>query len=133
VGFVFDPLSSKVISAAVQVHKALGPGFLEGVYEEALKIELASRDIRFEAQKQTEVVYAGKVVGNHVLDLLVEDQLVIELKAVSDLKDVHFAQVRSYLKATGCKVGLLMNFGRAKIAVKRVVLGYQDSDGDAAR
>ncbi len=126
-GFVFDALSNKVIAAAVEVHRALGPGFLEGVYEAALKVELASRGIAFESQKQMEVVYAGKVVGNHVLDLFVEEQLVVELKAVSGLEDVHFAQVRSYLKATGATVGLLMNFNCPKLTVKRVVLDYRDS------
>jgi GxxExxY protein len=120
-GFDFDELSSKVIGAAVAVHRQLGPGFLESVYEQALKIELKKRGIAFEAQKQITVRYDDQVVGNHTLDLLVEGQLVLELKAVSDLEDVHFAQLRSYLRATNCKVGLLMNFNSRTLVVKRVV------------
>ena len=127
-GFAFDELSSKVIAAAIAVHKALGPGFLESVYENAFKIELAARGIPFESQKQVEVSYKGQALGNHVLDLLVEDALVVELKAISRLEDVHFAQLRSYLRATGAKVGLLMNFNSPKLEVKRMVHRYGDVD-----
>jgi GxxExxY protein len=118
---VFDDLSNSVIGAAVHVHKQLGPGFMETVYEEALRIEMRRRGIAFESQKQIPVLYDGQVVGNHVLDLLVEGLLVVELKAVKALEDVHFAQLRSYLRATGAKVGLLLNFNSPTLVVKRVV------------
>lgn len=98
---VFDEMSRKIIAAAIEVHRQLGPGFLESVYEQALKLELRKQGIAFESQKEVSVVYDGTVVGVHVLDLLVDDCVVVELKAVSGLEDVHFAQVRSYLKATG--------------------------------
>jgi len=120
-GFDFDDISGKVIAAAMEVHKSLGPGFVEGVYEEALKLELGRCGIAFEAQKQVAVTYLGQVVGNHVLDLLVDNALVVELKAVKTLEDVHFAQVRSYLRATGLRVGLLMNFNASVLVVKRIV------------
>jgi GxxExxY protein len=120
-GFAFDELSSKVIAAAIEVHKQLGPGFLESVYENALRIELANRGIAFEAQKQIPVLYNGKNVGTHILDIMVEGHLIVELKAISALEDVHFAQVRSYLCATGAKVGLLMNFNSNTLVVKRIM------------
>jgi GxxExxY protein len=118
---VFDETSGKVIGAAIAVHKQLGPGFLESVYEQALKIELAERNLRFEAQKRIEVLYKGVVVGTHVLDLFVEDQIVVELKAIETLERIHFAQVQSYLCATGVKVGLLLNFNSPTLYVKRIV------------
>ncbi len=118
---VFDDLSNKVIAAAIEVHKQLGPGFLESVYEQALKVALAKRGIRFEPQKQVEVRFDGVLVGTHILDLMVEDRLVVELKAVKELEDIHYAQLRSYLRATGAKVGLLMNFNSPTLTVKRLV------------
>jgi GxxExxY protein len=129
-GFVFDALSSKVIGAAVEVHKRLGPGFMESVYDSALRIELSARGIPFEAQKEIRVSYQDQLVGIHVLDFLVADQLVLELKAVSGLEDVHFAQVRSYLRAARKKVGLLINFNASKLVVKRVVLDYEEGATD---
>lgn len=127
-GHVFDELSGKVIEAAIAVHKRLGPGFLESVYELALRLELSSRRIPFEAQKTIKVSYEGTVVGNHVLDLLVSGELVVELKAIERFEDVHFAQVKSYLKASQAKVGLLMNFNSPQLVVKRVVLGFRETD-----
>ena len=110
-----------MIAAAIQVHKSLGPGFLESIYEQALAIELEKRGIKFEAQKEIVVQYDAKPVGRHVLDLLIEGELIVELKAVKALEDIHFAQLRSYLRATGIKVGLLMNFAEATLRIKRMV------------
>lgn len=117
----FDDGSDVIIAAAIEVHKRLGPGFLESVYEQALKLELAKRGIPHEAQKPVQVLYDGQVVGNHVLDLLVDGRIVVELKAIKALEDVHFAQVRSYLRATGLRLGLLMNFNSRILIVKRIV------------
>ena len=125
-GYRFDDLSSKVISVAVKVHRQLGPGFLESVYEQALKIELSERGIPFEAQKAVEVRYADQVVGNHILDLMIADELIVELKAVSRFEDVHYAQVRSYLRATDKRVGLLMNFNAPTLLVKRIVCNFEE-------
>lgn len=91
-GHTFDPLSKRVIGAAIQVHTTLGPGFLESLYEQALKVELKKREIAFEAQKIIKVTYEAQPIGNHVLDLLVEDQLIVELKAVKTLEEIHFPQ-----------------------------------------
>jgi len=113
-------LSAGVINAAIQVHKALGPGFLESLYEEALCIELASRDIPFERQKSVRLVYQGKPIGEHRLDLLVAGRLVVELKAIKDLEPVHFSMVRSYMKAVAAEAGLILNFTAMPLTVKRV-------------
>ncbi|MCX6346138.1 MAG: GxxExxY protein [Armatimonadetes bacterium] len=121
-GYDFEELSGKVIAAAIAVHRSLGPGFMESIYEESLRFELADRGIPVESQKQIKVLYRDKMVGLHVLDLLVDGALIIELKAVKSFDDVHFAQLRSYLKATGVKVGLLMNFNNTRLSVRRVVL-----------
>ena len=114
-------MSKKIIGAAIQVHKELGSGFLESIYEEALKIELSERDIYFDSQKEINIEYLGKKVGTHRLDMLVENEIIVELKAVKELVDIHFAQIRSYFKATDLKVGLLINFSKPALEVKRIV------------
>lgn len=120
-GHSFEDLSGKVIGAAIEVHSALGPGFLESIYEEALKVELSEHGIQFESQKDIRIEYLGVDVGMHRLDLVVEDTIILELKAVKELTDIHFAQLRSYLKATGLKIGLLLNFSRPTLEIRRVV------------
>ncbi len=121
-GHQFEGISGRVIEAAIHVHKSLGPGFVESIYENALKVALARRRIVFECQKAVAVFYEGVEVGEHRLDFIVCNELVLELKAVKALEDIHFAQLRSYLKATGLHVGLLMNFNARTLVVKRVVL-----------
>jgi GxxExxY protein len=119
----FEPLSSKIIEAAIAVYRELGPGFLESIYQQALSVALRHREIRFECQKEITIEFDGVDVGRHVLDLVVNDDIVVELKAVKALDEIHFAQVRFYLKATGHRVGLLLNFNATTLVVKRVVLG----------
>lgn len=123
-GHQFDPLSQRVIEAAIAVHRELGPGFLESVYESALQAALRHRGLVYEAQKEVTVYFEGEEVGVHRLDLVVEGSLVVELKAIASLEEIHFAQVRSYLKATGLHVGLLLNFNAPRLIVKRVVLDF---------
>jgi GxxExxY protein len=106
-GHQFDPLSGRIIEAAIAVHRELGPGFLESIYENAMKTALQHRGIGHESQKEVAVVFEGEEAGVHRLDLVVESEMVVELKAVKSLEDIHFAQVKSYLKATGLHVGLL--------------------------
>ena len=110
-----------MIGAAVEVHKELGPGFLESIYEEALKVELSKNELDFASQMEVQIEYLGVPVGLHRLDLLVQNEVIVELKAVKELADIHFAQLRSYLKATGMKVGLLLNFSKPTLEVRRVV------------
>ena len=105
-----DAFARAVIGAAIEVHRHLGPGYLESVYEEALAIEFALRDIPFERQKPVPVNYKSHTVGQARVDFLVGDSVVLELKALEILLPIHTAQVISYLKATRCAVGLLINF-----------------------
>lgn len=96
-----EELTKKIIGAAIRVHRELGPGFLEAIYEEALCLEFAELGLSFERQYRVEVLFRGQPVGEHRLDLLVEGLVVVELKAVSALQDIFYATLRSYLKATG--------------------------------
>ena len=118
-------LSNVVIGAAIEVHKQLGPGFPEAVYEGALEAELKLRGVLCERQVPIQIVYKGQAVGEGRLDLLVAGSLIIELKAVDELSKLHEAQLISYLKATGHTLGLLMNFKVTMLrdGVKRIVYG----------
>jgi len=117
----FDELSNQIIGAAIQVHKELGPGFLEGIYEAALKVQLTELQIPFQNQLAIDIKFHGVKVGTHRLDILIDNKIVVELKAVKELLDIHIAQLRSYLKATQIKTGLLINFAKPVIEIKRVV------------
>ncbi|HEY5926959.1 MAG TPA: GxxExxY protein [Kofleriaceae bacterium] len=118
-----DQLAHDVIGAAIEVHRELGPGFLEGVYEEALTRELRTRRIQFEQQVSLPVYYKGAVVAEARLDLLVAEVLVVELKAVEELRPVHVAQVLSYLRAGAFQLGLLFNFNVYSLSrgIRRVI------------
>jgi len=118
-----DELAHAVIGAAIEVHRLLGPGFLESVYEEALCVELAAREITFERQKEINVIYKGHQIGRQRIDLLVGQALIVELKTVEELAEIHKAQVISYLKATGVPLGLLINFNVPvlKSGIQRIV------------
>jgi|ERR1700722_1569271 len=118
-----DELAHAVIGAAIEVHRHLGPGFLESVYEEALCVELADNKVPFERQKEISVLYKDRQIGKHRIDLLAGKILIVELKTVETLADIHKAQVISYLKATGLPLGLLINFNVPilKNGIQRVV------------
>ena len=121
--FLFSDETERIIHACFEVHKQLGCGFLESVYQEALAIELAIEDIPFEVEKKLPVFYKGHELKKcFVVDFLCYNNIVLELKAVEFLNNEHFSQVLNYLKATGLKVGLLVNFGSRSVQVKRVVL-----------
>jgi GxxExxY protein len=109
-----------IIAAAIAVHRELGPGFLESVYEQALAVEFAMQGIGFIRQKPVPLFYRDHQIGEHRLDFLVEDKIIVELKAVEALENVHFAIVRSYLKATALSDGLILNFSTMPLTVKRV-------------
>ncbi len=119
-----DELTERIIGAAIEVHRVLGPGPLESIYEEALCHELGIRGISFERQVPVNVVYKERVIRGQRLDLVVEKQVVVEVKSVRTLPTVATAQVLSYLKATGLRRSLLINFGRSKLAdgIKRITL-----------
>jgi GxxExxY protein len=113
-------LTGQIIGAAMEVHRLLGPGFLESIYQRALVRELRFRRLCVQTEVQIAIPYKGASVGLHRLDLVVENSVVVELKAATALAEVHRAQVLSYLKATGLEVGLILNFGERSLIWKRV-------------
>ena len=118
-----ERLTHRVIGSAMEVHRTLGPGFLEAVYQAALARQFECDHIGFAREREVTVEFKGAQVGRHRLDFLVEEKLVLELKAVDDITNAHKAQVRSYLKATGLRLGLLVNFNQELLQVKRVLNG----------
>ena len=120
---IYQDLSYQIMGAIFEVHKELGPGFLESVYEKALLLELTSRGMKVDVEKIFDLIYKGKKVGTHRLDLIVEDKIVVELKTVERFAPHHTAQLLSYLKASGHRLGILVNFSRTKVESRRVVAG----------
>jgi len=114
-------LTEQILGAAFKVHNALGCGFLEKVYENALFVELRRMNLTAEQQRLYKVHYEGAVVGEYVADLVVEGRVIVECKALGSLDGSHESQLLNYLKATGIRVGLLLNFGRPKLQFKRLV------------
>jgi GxxExxY protein len=118
----FEELAGKIIGVAIEVHRQLGPGFIESFYENAQVYEMRKQGLKVEQQLEVPVIYDGNVeVGKHRLDLLVEGEIVIDLKVISELLDVHFAIVKSQLRAIKRKHGLLLNFAKVKLEAKRVI------------
>jgi GxxExxY protein len=120
-----NEITEKIIGAAIAVHKELGPGLLESAYEACLVYELVQNGLKAESQKPLPVFYRGVHVDcGYRIDLLVDDQIIVELKAVEKLEPIHEAQLLSYLKLSGCKVGLLINFNTKllKNGIRRLVL-----------
>jgi GxxExxY protein len=116
-----EDLSRKIIGAAIEVHQRLGPGFLESIYESALVIELRKRGLKVDQQVILRVYYDDLQVGEHRLDLIVEDLIILELKAIQKLEDVHFAIVKSYLRAAGKQHGLILNIAKPTLEARRVI------------
>lgn len=114
-------LSGKIIGCCIRVHQTLGPGFLEKIYEEALAIELNKAGLRFERQKAVLIYYDGKAVGEHRLDYLIESRVILEMKATKEIEDIYLATARSYLRATGLQLALVINFAKPVLDIKRVV------------
>jgi GxxExxY protein len=119
-----DAFARAVIGAALEVHRCLGPGFLESIYECALASELELRHVGFERQKTVTVLYKGRSVGEHRVDFLIEKKLIVELKTIERFLPIHQAQLISYLKATGLSLGLLINFNEKWLrdGIQRMVL-----------
>jgi GxxExxY protein len=116
-------LSEKIIAAAYAVHKELGYGFVEKVYKNALAIELQENGLKCTLEVPLRVLYHEKTVGEYCADIIVDDKIIIEVKAVSDIAPIHEVQLVNYLKATGLQIGLLINFGES-VKVKRRIFGY---------
>lgn len=117
-------LTAKIIEAAIEVHRILGPGFLEAIYEEALAHEFDLRSIPYERQKPIVIRYKDIVAGEQRLDLLVDGKVIVELKAIKDFEDIHLAIALSYMRATNSQVALLINFNKPRLTqgIKRLQL-----------
>ena len=115
-----NTITEKVIGCAYKIGNTLGCGFLEKVYENALRIELTKSGLLVEQQHPITIFYDGQIVGEYVADLLIEKQVIVETKAVKRIENIHLAQCLNYLKATGLKVCLLINFGNTRVEVKRI-------------
>ena len=122
-GHEFEATSGRVIGAAIEVHRTRGPGYLESTYPKALRVALDHRGISYLTEPLVSVSFEGEEVGRGRLDFVVEQQLVVELKAVAALHPIHFAQLRSYLKATELHSGLLLNLNAPKLEIRRMVEG----------
>lgn len=120
----FNDVTHKILGAAIEVHRTLGPGLLESIYLECLQFELASRKLRFVVQRPVPIIYKGNALdADYRIDLIVEDLVVVEVKAIASLLPVHQAQLLTYLRLTGCPVGLLINFNVPRLmdGVKRLI------------
>ncbi len=121
-----NDLTYQINGAIFEVSRTLGAGFIEKVYENALMIELRKRGLEAESQAPIKVFYKEEAVGEYFADILVEDKIIIELKAVENISKLHEAQILNYLKATGIQLGLLVNFKHPKAEIKRMVLGLKE-------
>jgi GxxExxY protein len=119
--YVASGLTGDIIGAAMEVHNQLGPGFLESVYDESLAVELTQRKISFERQKELPVYYKQQYVKKFICDFIVDNQVIVEVKAINELKEIDKVQLTSYLKASGIEIGLLLNFGGNSLDFKRVI------------
>ena len=118
---IYKEETYEIIGACMEFHRELGPGFLEGVYQEALMEEFSVREIPANREAKLEITYKGKILDKHYYaDFICYDKIVIEIKAVNDLLPDHMAQLFNYLKATGAKLGLLINFGKPSLDYNRV-------------
>ena len=122
-----DELSKRVIGCAFEVSNTLGAGFFEKVYEKALCIELEKAGLEYLCQKPVLIKYKDFLIGEYIADIIVEGRLLLELKALSSLCREHEAQLINYLKATGLSVGLLLNFGRPKLGIKRMIWNHNET------
>ena len=119
---IYKELSYKIMNAVFTVHNTLGNGFLEKVYENAIMIELSNKKIKCVQQCPVEVFYKEKLVGDYVADILVENKIILEIKTVKELTDIHEAQLMNYLKATKLKLGILLNFANTKVEYQRIAM-----------
>ena len=122
-----NELSQRVIGCAIEVSNTLGAGFFEKIYEKALCVEFQKKGISFKCQESVIVNYKGNIIGEYLTDIIVEDCLLLELKAVKALCSEHEAQLLNYLKATGLSFGLLLNFGKPKLGIKRMIWNHNET------
>lgn len=119
--YKYSDLTGKIIGAAIEVHKILGSGFQELIYQRALAIELENQKLSFAREQEMQIEYKGKEIGTRRVDFFVENKVMVEIKALAKLEDVHLAQAINYLEAYNLEIGLLINFGSKSLEFKRVM------------
>lgn len=119
--YKYSDITEKIIGCAMEVHRAFGNGFQEVIYQRALEIEMRLQGLNFSREHVMDIIYKGQIIGNRRVDFFVEDKIMVELKAVVKLEDVHLAQAINYLEAYGLEIGLLINFGNTSLQFKRVM------------
>ena len=119
--YLHSELTGRIIGCAMEVHKTLGNGFLEVIYQRALEIEMTQQGLAFNREHEMDIFYKGFKIGNRRVDFFVEEKVMVEIKALIQLEDVHLAQAINYLEASGLQVGLLLNFGSPSLQFKRVM------------
>ncbi len=124
---VKDELTGKIIGCAMKVHSTLGNGFQEVIYQRALAIEMEHQGLSFEREKEMDIYYRDIDIGTRRVDFLVENQILVELKALTRLEDVHLAQAKNYLEAFNLNIGLLINFGETSLKFKRLQLKWDEN------
>jgi len=115
-------ITERIIGLAIEVHKKLGPGFIEKIYQEALSLELDQSKISYEKEKFITINYKGRKLGEQRIDFLIENSIILEIKAIDKIGPIHIAQVISYLKAMDKRLGLILNFSEVKLGIKRVIV-----------
>ena len=119
--YLHSEITAKIIGCAMEVHRVLGNGFQEVIYQRALEIEISAKGLNFTREHEMKIYYKGVEIGTRRVDFFVEDKIMVEIKAISELDDVHLAQAINYLEASGLDVGLLLNFGSRSLQYKRVM------------
>lgn len=119
---IYKDLTYKIIGLAMEVHNELGYGFLEKVYENAMKVQFSKNNIKADFQVQFKVNFKGEIIGEFYPDIIVDDKVILELKAVEKINDIHKAQILNYLKVTKLKLGLILNFSKEKLEYERIIL-----------
>lgn len=119
--YQYSDLTDKIIKIAIDIHRSLGPGFVEKIYQRALYLELKKNKFVFKREEKINVIYSGVNLGYEQVDFDIENKVLVEIKTVSEINEIHMAQVISYLKASKRKVGLILNFAKPKLEIKRVI------------
>ncbi len=118
---LYEDLSYKIIGLAMEIHRKLGHGFLEKVYENALMLVLRREGIEAKQQAPIKVYFDGEIVGEYFADILIEDKIILELKTLNEITDVHLAQALNYLKATGLRLAIIINFAKKRLEYERII------------
>jgi len=127
---LYEDITRKIIGCAMKVHSTMGNGFQEVVYQRALAIEMDKQGLSFSREHEMDIYYSGQIVGSRRVDFFVEEKILVELKAIIQLEDVHLAQAINYLEAFSKQVGLLINFGNRSLQFRRVEKPWNDDNSD---